>query len=276
MRIDSHHHLWSLARGDYDWLTPDLAAIHRNFALTDLLPLLDAAGVQRTILVQATDTVAETEFLLQQAETSDRIAGVVGWIDMLAPDAIEVLDRLASHPKFRGIRPMIQGIADDSWILQAALDPVFDALIQRGLTFDALVLPHQLKPLLTRMHRHPALRCVIDHGAKPHLATGDIAAWKDDMARLALETACLCKLSGLLTEAGDVPTLARIRPAADHLLDSFGPDRLMFGSDWPVLNLAGDYLSWVRMVEALLSPLAADDATKVWGGTAQRFYRVTG
>lgn len=272
MKVDAHHHLWTILRGDYGWLTPALGPIYRDFTMDDISPLLDATGIDRTIVVKAADTVRETEFLLSQAEGTERVAGVVGWIDMQAPDAIATLDRLAEHPKFCGIRPMIQGISDDNWILHSQLDPVFDRLTQLGLTFDALVLPRHLRPLLTRLRRNPDLRCVIDHGAKPDLAGGNIADWRDDIAHLAAETTCLCKLSGLLTEAGDQPTLDRIRPAFDHLLASFGPERLMFGSDWPVLNLAADYASWVAMVEELLSGLPAEQAAKIWGETAMQFY----
>lgn len=272
MRIDSHHHLWAISRGDYGWLTPDLAPIYRDFSMADLAPLLTAAGIDRTVVVQAAPTVAETEFLLECAAASDRIAGVVGWIDMEARDAVATLDRLAGHPKFRGIRPMIQDIAEDGWILRDGLDPVFEALVARGLTFDALVLPRHLGALLERARRHPGLRCVIDHGAKPALATGEISRWKADIARIAAETPVFCKLSGLLTEAGDSPTLGSIRPAAEHLLNCFGPDRLMFGSDWPVLNLASDYAAWADMVEALLADLPDAEAARIRGGTAQRFY----
>jgi L-fuconolactonase len=274
MRIDSHQHFWRLSRGDYGWLTPELGVIYRNFEPQDIEPLLKAAGVDATVVVQATDTVAETEFMLSLADKFPWIAGVVGWIDMESPDAIATLDRLAKHPKFKGIRPMIQGMADDAWITRADLDPIFDALVERDVAFDALVLPRQLKPLLARMKRNANLRCIIDHGAKPHLSSGEIAEWKDDMAQIAAQTSCFCKLSGLLTEAGNQPTLERIRPASDHLLTAFGQDRLMFGSDWPVLNLASDYAAWVRMTEELLSDLSSSDVEKVWGLNAQRAYRL--
>jgi len=272
MRIDAHHHLWQLARGDYGWLTPRLAAIHRDFTASDLAPLLRAAGISRTVLVQAAPSVAETEFLLDIAADTDWIAGVVGWIDMDAPDALIVLDRLRAHPKFKGIRPMIQDIAQDDWILRPALDPVFRALITWDLSFDALVLPRHLPHLLARLRQFPELRCVIDHGTKPNLAGGDLATWTQDIARIAAETRCFCKLSGLLTEAGPHPTLEAVRPAAEHILAAFGPDRVMFGSDWPVLNLAGTYSGWADMVENILSPLTERDREAVWGRTAAAFY----
>lgn len=270
MRIDSHHHLWRIARGDYGWLMPDLGVIHRDFEPSDLEPLLKQAGIDATILVQAAETVAETEFLLSLADVTPWIAGVVGWIDMEAPDALATLDRLARNPKFKGIRPVIQGIADDDWILRPSLDPVFDGLIERGLTFDALVLPRHLPRLLKRLEQFPQLACVIDHGAKPHLATGEIDQWKIDMAALAANTNAFCKFSGLVTEAGVNYSIETIRPAAEHLIEIFGPDRLMFGSDWPVLNLASDYGGWIKMAETFNATSQAD----FWAGAAKEFYRL--
>ena len=163
MRVDSHQHFWRLARGDYGWMTPDLGAIYRDFEPADLKPLLEAGGINATVVVQAADTVAETEFLLSLADEHDLIAGVVGWIDMEAGDAVATLERLRQNPKFKGIRPMIQEIADDDWVLRPALDPVFDALAEMELCFDALVLPRHLPRLLKRLQKHPALACVIDH-----------------------------------------------------------------------------------------------------------------
>lgn len=274
MRVDSHHHLWTLSRGDYGWLTPELGPIYRDFTMRDMEPHLDAAGIARTVVVQAAPSVAETEFLLDCAAASDRIDGVVGWIDMEAPEAVSTLKRLAANPKFVGIRPMIQGMEDDAWIMRSDLDPVFDVLVAEDLSFDALIIPRHLGPLHERMRRHPNLRCVIDHGAKPALATGEIDGWKQEISRIADETDCMCKLSGLLTEAGDAPTLERIRPAADHLIACFGAERLMFGSDWPVLNLAGDYVAWVDMVETIIAGLPEADRRRIWGGSAQEFYRL--
>src|SRR5690606_30116333 len=201
-RIDSHHHLWALARGDYGWLTPELAPIYRDFAAPDLVPHLQAAEIGRTVVVQAADTVAETEFLIGIAEQTDWIAGVVGWIDMEAETALADLSRLARAPKFKGIRPMIQGLEPEDWILNRRLDRVFDALVEMDLTFDALVLPRHLPHLLARLHRTPGLRCVIDHCAKPELAAGRLDPWRADMTRIARETRAFCKLSGLVTEAG--------------------------------------------------------------------------
>ena len=274
MKIDSHQHFWSLSRGDYGWMSPELGPIYRDFGLDDLAPLLRDAGIGKTIVVQAADTVAETEFLLQIAGRSETVAGVVGWIDMEAPEAIAELERLARDRHFRGIRPMIQEIADDDWILKPELDPVFAALVEMELTFDALVLPRHLPRLLQRLDRHPDLKCVIDHCAKPDLRTGEIADWARDMTQLARSTDCLCKVSGLATEANAGWTLDDLRPATDLVLAEFGPGRLMFGSDWPVLNLAGDYAAWTKAAAKLTEGLGSSDAAAFWGGTAARFYSI--
>ena len=274
MRIDAHHHLWTLARGDYGWMSRDLAPIYRDFSAEDLAPLLTAAGIDRTILVQAADTVAETEFILSLADETPFISGVVGWVDMEAPDAIATLERLAKNPHFKGIRPMIQDIADDDWILRPALNRTFEALVAMDLRFDGLVLPRHLPNLLDRLERHPGLKCVIDHGAKPALATGDLDTWSKDMRRIADQTTAFCKLSGLVTEIGPDWSLPQLEPARDTILEAFGAKRTMFGSDWPVLNLASDYRTWVSTAEKLVSDLSDTENAALWGGTAAEFYGI--
>ncbi len=272
MIVDSHQHFWRLGRGDYSWPTPDLVAIHRDFEPDDLWPMLAAAGIDRTILVQATPTVAETEFLLELAAQHAAIAGVVGWVDFDQPDAAATIHRLAQNPLLKGLRPMIQGIADPDWMLRPALAAAFEAMLACGLRFDALILPVHLPRLLTLAERWPDLPIVIDHGAKPAIASGDIAGWRRDIAAVAERTDALCKVSGLLTEAGDDPSLAAITPALDHLLTCFGPERLMWGSDWPVLNLAASYDQWWAMTQHFCAPLDHAARAAVLGGNAARFY----
>lgn len=274
-RIDAHQHFWTLARGDYGWLTPALGAIYRDFTPTDLAPLGAQAGIDATVLVQAAPTSEETDFLLEIAARTPWVAGVVGWVDMRADDAPEQIATLAATSAAKGIRPMIQDLADDDWVLDPRLDPAFDALIANDLTFDALVLPRHLRRLLRRLERHPELRCVIDHGAKPEIAAGKFDRWAADIADIAETTGACCKLSGLVGEAGPGWTVARLRPYADHLLDRFGPDRLMFGSDWPVVNLVADYDTWFTAATTLTAALTADERAAVFGDTARRFYRLT-
>lgn len=272
MRIDAHQHFWSLARGDYGWLTPALGVIHRDFGPSDLAPLLAGQRIERTILVQAAPTQAETEFLLEIAAKTPFVAGVVGWTDFDAPDVAERIATLAADRLLVGLRPMVQDIADDNWLMHPALAPAFEAMTAHGLVFDALLKPRHIPAMLTVLERHPDLACVIDHGAKPDLVSGDLAAWRDGMSALAAHPGLTCKLSGLVTEAGPDWTLERLRPVVEHLLASFGPERLIFGSDWPVVTLRTSYAQWFEAAETLLAGLTEAQRAAVFGGNAQKLY----
>jgi L-fuconolactonase len=272
--IDAHQHFWSVARDDYGWLTPDDAVLYRDFSPEDLEPLLRDAGVDHTVLVQAAPTVAETRYLLDIAERTDWVAGVVGWVALDAPDVDGVLDELCARAAFRGVRPMIQDMPDDDWMLADALTPALRSIASRGLCFDALVHPRHLPRLLALLERHPELRVVVDHGAKPEIRAGRFDAWAADMTRIGRETRACCKLSGLVTEAADSWQVDDIRPYVDHLLESFGPDRLMWGSDWPVVELAGGYTRWREATFSLLAELSDVERAAILGGTAARVYHL--
>ncbi len=273
MRVDSHQHFWRRDRGDYTWLTPDLAPIYRDYLPADLAPQLERAGVANTLLVQAAATVAETQFMLGLAAESPFIAGVVGWADFESADAPEVIDRLARDAKLVGLRPMIQDIPDTEWMLREQLEPAFEALIDHGLVFDALVKPPHLPALLELAGRYPELAMVLDHGAKPPIASGDVAAWKRDIARLARETPMVCKLSGLVTEAGSAAPAA-LADCVNHLLEHFGPARLLWGSDWPVCELVCSYADWHAASEQLLNSLSAPERDSVYSETARKTYGI--
>lgn len=271
--IDAHHHVWSLARGDYGWLTPELAPIHRDYSLADAGSLFDQANVSASVLVQAAPTVAETRFLLDVAKRSDGfVKGVVGWVDLGAADAIPTLTRLARDPLLKGIRPMLQDIPDPAWILRAEVGRTLAALPRLGLRFDALVRPGELPALLTMIDRHPDLAVVVDHGAKPDIRSGAREPWARLMRAVAANPRVRCKVSGLVTEAGPGWTIDVLRPYFDFLVEVFGPQRLMWGSDWPVVNLAGTYQSWYAATVALTATWSAEDRAALMGGTARRFY----
>jgi L-fuconolactonase len=272
--IDSHFHCWLPARGDYGWLTPALVPLYRDVRITDWQAQAHPLDVTGGVLVQAAPTEAETLFLLEQAAAHTSVLGVVGWVDLLAPEAPQRIARLARHPKLKGLRPMLQDIADPDWILQPALAPALHTMIDAGLVFDALIKPVHLPRILTLAQRHPALRIVIDHGAKPGIASGEWLPWADDLARIAAETSAVCKLSGLLTEAGSAPAPDAAHRWAQHVLGCFGAQRVLWGSDWPVLELAGTYQTWWNEVQALLADAGADDRAAVLGGNAARFYRL--
>jgi len=269
MRIDAHQHFWRLARGDYGWLTPDLSPLHRDFLPEHLAPLLAQAGVEATILVQAAPTAAETDFLLDLAARTPFVAGVVGWVDFEAPDAATRIGALAARPGLVGLRPMVQDLPDDQWLLRADLAPALTAMGEAGLTFDALVKPRHLPVLARFAARWPDLAIVIDHGGKPDIAAGALEPWASEIRALARDTGVSCKLSGLLTEAAPGAPAADLAPWIDTLLEAFGPRRLMWGGDWPVLTLNGDYGSWSRAIADSLDP---DDRAWVLGRTAAAFY----
>ena len=273
MRIDAHQHFWAIADRVGQWPPPDLAAIHRDFSPADLKPLLASADIEATVLVQSLPSLADTRFLLDIADREPFILGVVGWVDMKAPEAAATIADLAGHPKLKGLRPMLQDLPDVDWIDDPALDPAVAAMLAAGLVFDALVKPAHLAALPRFARRHPDLPIVIDHCAKPDIANGDLSAWRRGMDALAAMPQVFCKLSGLVTEAGAPPDMEGVGRVADTILHAFGPDRVIFGSDWPVIELAGRYADWVETVErSVLSRFGRSAVEGVFGANARRVY----
>jgi L-fuconolactonase len=270
--IDAHQHFWQLSRGDYDWLSPNLETLYRDFMPKDLEPLLLQKNVSGTVLVQAAPTLNETEFLLKIAETTDFVMGVVGWVDFTSPKAGQEIARLAENPKLVGLRPMIQDIDNLDWMLRDDLAPAFKAMIAHGLVFDALVLPKHLTRLNTLLLRHPDLKVVIDHGAKPNIANDGLEQWARDISTLAQIDHVHCKLSGLLTEAGNDWTQDDLAPYISHLFEAFGTDRLIWGSDWPVLTLAGNYAQWFEIADAYAKD--KNERNAIFGSNAVRLYNL--
>ena len=284
-RIDAHCHFWSLSRGDYGWLRADdplLAPICRDFLPTDMAPLSTAAGIDRLVAVQAAPTEAESYYLLALAADDDAIAGVVGWADLAADDAPARIAQLAADSKLKGLRPMLQDLPDDDWINTAPTAAALDALEANGLRIDALVLPRHLLPLERFVRSRPSLPIVIDHAAKPALggSAGDPrhAQWAEGMQRLAAFPHVRCKLSGLLTEMRPdqraTPKVAAdaLRHTVDQLLAWFGPQRLIWGSDWPVLTLAAGHADWLDVCGILLADLSETERGAIYGGNATQFY----
>jgi len=258
--IDAHVHLWRLGQNDCTWPTAQDAAIHRDVELAELVALLDANGVDRAVLVQSQESPRDTDWLLGIARGSERIAGVVGWAD--PSDAASVAAR-GADPLLVGLRPMVQGREAD-WYDDPALDAGFAAMAAQGLVLDALIRPRHLPALARLAARHPALAIVIDHAAKPE-GTGGLAAWRAAIAPLAGCDQVHVKLSGLLNEvpARDIPETVA------HLLALFGAERLLWGSDWPVLTLAGSYAGWLGMARDLIP---APDQAAVFHRNAARVY----
>jgi len=277
MIVDAHQHYWRPARGDYGWLTPQLGVLHRDWLPPDLCPLLRDSGVSATVLVQAAPTEAETDELLRIARGETSVAGVVGWVDLEAADAPARIAALAARAGGRllGLRPMLQDIDDPEWIARPALDAAVEAMIGHGLALDLLARPEHLAASRARLLRHPHLRAVLDHCGKPPIG-GDATAWKGGIAALARDTGAYCKLSGLPTEAPPGADADALSPWAEHVFACFGPDRVLWGSDWPVLNLAGDYAGWLELARALVRRHAPGSEGAVFAGNARTFYALEG
>lgn len=275
-RVDSHQHFWQLSRGDYSWLTPELEVLYKDFLPEQLAFELSASGVKQTILVQAADNEEETHFLLEIANNTEFVAGVVGWIDMEDPLVICKLEKLAKNSYFKGIRPMLQDIDDVNWVLKDEFTPIFQFMAEKKLTFDALIRDVHLSNIHVLACRHPTLNIVIDHCAKPDLSKAPSEFWKNRLADIASCENAFIKLSGLLTEApqGQV-NVEVIQPYFDLIIDAFGPDRIMWGSDWPVIKLNDDYDTWVSLTKSLLRNHSNEDKRKVWADNARNFYRLS-
>ena len=277
VRIDAHQHFWSPEHADYGWLrdTPELHAIYRAFAPADLAPLLDNAAIDATVLVQAAPSEAETARLLAiAADPANRVRAVVGWTDFAAADAPRRISRLAQEPLLKGLRPMLQDLPDPEWILDARLEPAIRTMTELGLCLDLLIKPHQIDAVTKFALRHPLLPMVIDHAAKPDIAQGRFEPWASQIATFARSTRVSCKLSGLATEAGADWDAAALQPYVDHLVSHFGPSRLMWGSDWPVLNLAGSYGQWHGASLELLANLSPLEQEQILGTNAATFYGI--
>lgn len=279
MKIDAHQHYWNPARGDYHWMPEDHPVLSRKYGPDDLAAHLKAAGIEKTILVQAAQSLAETEYLLGIADATPSVAAVVGWIDFENHSDLKQLERLKRHPKFAGVRPMIQDIADGDWMLRDDIQWAFSALVDLDLTFDALGFPRHLKNFLHIFQRYPSLRAVVDHCMKPQIADAGASdpgfdQWAEGMSLIAQQTNACCKLSGLVTEVSGDWSVSKLRPYVEHVINAFGPDRVMWGSDWPVCLLKAEYGDWHHAAEDLTDGLAARDRTKLFGGVAASFYRV--
>lgn len=273
MIIDSHQHFWRIARGDYGWMDDSVAPIRRDILPADLAPLARAGGISGTVLVQAAPTVEETLFLLDLADSDPLIRAVVGWVD-LSGDVAAQLERIA-HPALRGIRPMLQDIAQTDWILRPEHLAGLRVVARAGLRMDALITPRHLGVIDRLAQEIPELPIVIDHCAKPVFDGSDPGdMWREGMTRLARHPQVFCKLSGLANEFGSGWSAQSLRPVFDHVLAAFGPARLMWGSDWPVLELAGDYPGWLAVAQELTADLDATARAQIFAGTAAHFYGV--
>ncbi len=277
LRIDAHQHFWNLSKVEYPWLGPDSGAIHANFGPRDLEPQLQAAGIDKTVLVQAANSYQDTVSMLTQAEDYDWIGAVVGWVPLLDPArARQDLERYSRHEKFRGIRHLIHDEPDPDWVIQPQVIEGLRVLADFNMVYEVVaVFPNHLRHVPTLAERVPNLILVIDHLAKPPIKDRQMGAWAAQLAAAAHHPNVYAKLSGLNTAADPENWSAQdLKPYIDFAIEQFGAHRLMFGSDWPVCTLAGDYAQVWRETNHALQECSTAELDAILGGTAQRVYRV--
>jgi L-fuconolactonase len=277
--IDAHHHVWDLEVRDQPWLSgQEMAAIRRSFTVDDLRPDARAAGVGATVVVQTVTVAEETPELLALAAADPLVAGVVGWTDLTSPAVSDELARLAGGPggaRLAGVRHQVQSEPDPDWLRRPDVIRGLRAVAAAGLAYDLVILPHQLPAATYAAAAVPGLTLVLDHAGKPRVAGGDLRPWAAAVRALAALPNTTCKLSGLVTEA-PLPTRAQaLAVVAEVVLDAFGADRVMFGSDWPVCLLASDYAGVMALARSLTGGLSPAEQAAVFGATAARAYRLS-
>ena len=275
MRIDAHQHFWDLRRFEYAWMPPEPSVLRQNFLPDRLARILQRNRFEGSVLAQAHTILAETRWLLDLAEANEFIRAVVGWVDLTDPRLGAVLNELQKRPKFKGVRHPVHDEADDNWLLRDDVLGGLAELARRGLPYDLMLRPKHLPLVPNIAGRVPELRMVIDHIAKPPIAAQAMEPWARDIEAAAQLPQVYCKLSGMITEADPANWNAEhLRRYVAHVMRIFGPDRLMFGSDWPVCMLAG---SWKQVLAAFtqsIGPQTIEVREKLLGGTAARFYRI--
>lgn len=275
MIVDAHQHFWNLEKNSYPWLTPDAGPLFRTFEPAELEPQLARAGVTATVVVQAMDSYEDTDAMLAQAESLPWIAGVVGWVPLSRPTEAEAaLERYTRNKYFRGVRHLIHEEADPDWLLQDSVRDGLTLLAERGLTFDVVsVLPRHLEHVPTISERVPGLRMVIDHLSKPPIKERGWQPWADLLAAAAASPNVYAKVSGLNTAADwETWSAADLGPYISYAVETFGAERLMFGSDWPVATQAGDYDKVLRETRTALNGVTETEREAIFGRTATRFY----
>jgi len=275
-RIDSHIHLWR----ERDWpdipISRGIFALQRAFLPEDLAVATQSTGVERYVLVEAAPNTAETEFILEFSRDLDSVVAVVGWVDLEAPtaDVLSEIERFRTFPKFRGIRAFSPGGFDGRWLGGEQITANYRALIEAGATVELLISDVHVRKAQTLIESIEGFAPLINHGARPAVMSGRLVPWSDEIAALARDTPALCKISGLVERASVEWTTDRLYPFVAHLVDVFGPDRLMFGSNWPVMTIMATYARWVDAMETIMARLglSAAETEAIWHGTAERFY----
>jgi L-fuconolactonase len=274
-RVDAHQHFWRYSEEEYGWINDAMATIRRDFLPSDLRPLLDEAGIDETVAVQARQSLEETEWLLELAAEHDWIAGVVGWAPLASADVQAVLEKLGESPKLKGVRHVLQAEPDE-YFERADFNAGLAKLVKLGLVYDILVVERQLPAAINLVDCHPDQVFVLDHVAKPRIADGELEPWRANMRELARRQNVACKISGMVTEA-DLQhwSVDQLRPYVEVALETFGPARLLYGSDWPVCGVCASYQRWVTVVRDFIQELSSDEQSMIMGGNCESIYRLS-
>jgi L-fuconolactonase len=273
--IDAHHHLWRYKADEYPWMSEKMTALRRDFLLSDLEQTVSAAGVTGTVAVQARQTVEETEWLAELASHSDLIRGVVGWAPLAEPGVGAILEKLAQLQKVRAMRHVLHDEPDNFYILRSDFNRGVALLKQFDLVYDLLIFEHHLLQTIRFVDRHPQQRFVLDHIGKPRIRSRAISPWRENLRELARRENVYCKISGMVTEADwNAWTAEDLRVYFETVIGIFGPSRLMFGSDWPVLTLASSYSRWIRCAREAIESLSLDEQRQILSGTAIDAYQL--
>ena len=275
MKIDAHHHFWKYDPVRYSWMNDRMEILKQDYQPSELLIEIEKTGIDGVVSVQADQSMLETDELLEHAAKHDFIRGVVGWFPLADPSVEEVLAKYSINPLLKGVRHVVQDEPDDRFILGEAFNEGIRKLEKFDLVYDILIYERQLGPSIEFVYLHPNLSFVLDHVAKPRIGDGLMEPWKEQMFEMARRENVTCKLSGMATEANWAEwTFDELRPYMEVALDAFGPERLMFGSDWPVARLAIDYEPWVDLCRKFISTLSEEEREAIEGGNAVRAYRL--
>ena len=275
--IDSHQHFWDPSRGDYHWMPKDNPILNRKYEVKDLSEASGSIDLHKTILVQAAATNAETEYMLNIAESYDLVCGVVGWVNFEDKNQLNQLRIFSKHPKFIGVRPMIQDIPDENWVLNKNFDIFFKSIIDLDLSFDALGFPIHLENFYIIASKYPKLRFVIDHLMKPKIYNNkqeEFIHWKKGMSKLSRLDNVYCKFSGMVTEACENWDEQDLKPYSDEILNLFTDKKIMWGSDWPVCNLRTNYLGWYNSAINLTNELSLAEKQNIFYNNSINFYKL--
>jgi L-fuconolactonase len=275
LRIDAHHHLWHYHPAEFSWIEDDMAALRRDFLIDDLSRELQTAGIDATVAVQARESLEETRWLLECAQSAPFIRGVVGWVPLEASDLAEILSRINNASSLVGFREIVQG-KPDGYLDRPEFHRGIRQLTSLNLTYDILIHERQLIEAARFVDQHPNQRFVLNHAAKPKISKSELEPWKTNLHQLARRPNVSCKISGLVTEANwQHWTLESLRPYLDECLEAFGPDRLLAGSDWPVCLLASTYAQWWDLLTLYFADFSEDETSRIFGANAVEFYRLT-